>query len=770
MMPAKNSREHTAPFSHEEIDDSDRVLEIAQEYLRRMESGEQPSIEEYLKKYPELGQPLRTCLEGIQLLSRAAVADRSGQRAAATSPLDLLRHTLGDFRIVRELGRGGMAVVYEAVQLSLGRHVALKVLPFTATLQPKQLQRFLNEAQAAARLHHPNIVPVFAVGSDRGVHYYAMQLIDGISLAELLSRLRKLACSPRDDSVIEADPSSQSACSTTPDDSQSHENMRDAETVACLASELSTLRSRGDNQFFSTCARWICQAAEGLAYAHDVGIVHRDIKPANLLIDARGNIWVADFGLAQFHAQDKLTAVGDLVGTLRYMSPEQSLGDANLMDHRMDVYALGATLYELLTLRPIFAGTNKEALLRQVAYGEARAPRLINAAIPVDLETIVLKAISKAPQDRYASAQALADDLQRFLEDKPILARRPTLLERLRKTARRHPGVITTTFATLCFVTIGLLVHNRMISREQTRTADALARERIQAAESVQRFQQARKAVDSLIQVSDVELADVPMMNATRQRILLSAIGYYRDFIAQERENSANRAELRAAQENVQRMLRELETLQDEQRLALLVHDEVLDDLHLAGEQRQRVVAFARHSVEEQSAMWDDFRRLDATARRRRVLEAAEKHEKSLEELLTPAQRLRLRQIALQSMGVFAFHEADVVSALDLSDAQRATIRDIEFRGIDRLHREHRAAGLDDDAENEARLAFNQQTVKQVFAILTPLQQDKWKQLTGKPFEGGVTLGPPGPFGAPPPVPSDLRKESWDPHDRRGDD
>ena len=394
----------------------------------------------------------------------------------------------------------------------------------------------------------------------------------------------------------------------------------------------------------------------------------------------------------------------------------------------------------------------------------------MNPAIPVDLETIVLKAISKAPQDRYSSAQALADDLQRFLEDKPILARRPTLSDRARKTARRHPGVVVTGFAILGLLSIGLLVHNRIIAREQTRTTEALVREVARTAESAQRFAQARKAIDTLIRVSDVELADNPMLNATRQRILLTAVGYYRDFIVQEQENSANRAELTTAQENVERMLRELATLQDEQCITLLVHDEVLDDLNLAGEERQRVSAFGQHSVQEQSAMWDEFRRVDAATRKSRALANAEKHEEALEELLTPAQRQRLRQIALQSMGIFAFHEADVVTALDLSDVQRTAIRDIEFRGIDRLHHAHRAAGFVGDFDSKARLAFNRQTVQQVLGILTPLQLDKWRELTGKPFAGEITLGPPGPLGAPVPPPQEMRDEIWDPHQRSRDD
>jgi serine/threonine protein kinase len=347
-----------------------------------------------------------------------------------TAGVDLSR-PLGDFRILRELGRGGMGIVYEAEQMSLNRRVALKVLPFAGTLDPRQLQRFKNEAQAAAQLHHTNIVPVHFVGCERGVHFYAMQFIDGQTLAQLIHDLRGLpgrAAAARPG--VDPQP-------TTP---------YAAGGVSTGAVGSTTLPQA---EHFRSAARLGVQAAEGLDHAHQAGVVHRDVKPGNLLLDVRGNLWVTDFGLAHVHSEGSLTMTGDLVGTLRYMSPEQALAKRVVIDHRTDVYSLGVTLYELLTLRPAFAGKDRQELLRQIAFDEPSSPRKHNKAIPAELETIVLKAMAKNPQERYATAQELADDLRHYLEDRPIKARRPTLGQQLGRWSRRHQALVRSAAAVL---------------------------------------------------------------------------------------------------------------------------------------------------------------------------------------------------------------------------------------------------------------------------------------------------------------------------------
>jgi Protein kinase domain len=203
-----------------------------------------------------------------------------------------------------------------------------------------------------------------------------------------------------------------------------------------------TEQSTRSPAFFRTAAGLGVQAAQALEHAHQMGVVHRDIKPANLLVDVRGNLWITDFGLAHCQSQAGLTMTGDLLGTLRYMSPEQALAKRFVLDHRTDVYSLGATLYELLTLEPAFAGTDRQELLRQIAFEKPTRPRRLNRAIPAELETIVLKALEKNPQDRYATAQDLADDLRRWLEDRPIQARRPSWRQRAAKWARRHRPLV----------------------------------------------------------------------------------------------------------------------------------------------------------------------------------------------------------------------------------------------------------------------------------------------------------------------------------------
>jgi serine/threonine protein kinase/tetratricopeptide (TPR) repeat protein len=490
--------------------DDPRVTRAALEYLDALRAGRRPDRQQFLARHPDIALALAECLDGLEFIH--AAASQLHRSAAASPPGPSAGPTdhpapanLGDYRILREIGRGGMGIVYEAEQLSLGRRVALKVLPFAATLDPKQLQRFKNEAQAAAQLRHPNIVPVYAVGEERGVHYYAMQLIDGQSLARLIWEQRQFA-------GLEAlDAEASAACS--------------AGQATPAGATRSTERSATDPAFFRTVAALGIQAALALEHAHQLGVVHRDIKPANLLVDGAGQLWVTDFGLAHVQSQAGLTMTGDLVGTLRYMSPEQALARPVIVDQRTDIYSLGATLYELLTLEPAFPGRDRQELLRRIATEDPRPPRRLGAAIPPDLVTIVLKAMSKEPEGRYVTAQDLADDLRRFLEDRPITARNPGLGQRAAKWARRHRAAVVCATVVL-FVSSLALALSMVLIQVAHRSAEL---------KTVEQRDAARRAVDDMYtDVAERWLEMEPEMEEVQRKFLLKALRYYEGF-AQEK-------------------------------------------------------------------------------------------------------------------------------------------------------------------------------------------------------------------------------------------
>jgi WD40 repeat protein/serine/threonine protein kinase len=463
------------------VDDT-LVARLIDEFTERLNRGETPDIEDYAARFPELAGILREVLPALRLIRLPDLSVAISGTATAAEDHAGTGQPLGDYRIIREVGRGGMGVVYEAEQLSLNRRVALKVLPFAAALDSRQLQRFKNEAHAAAHLHHQNIVPVHGVGCERGVHYYAMQFIEGRTLASLIEELRRLEGREPANGHAHANGKGEPSetCSRHPGQTDGPSALKPTPRSSMPSTEQSS-RSR---EFVRKAANLGLQGAEALEHAHQHGVVHRDIKPANLLVDARGNLWITDFGLAQIQSDTRLTLTGDLVGTLRYMSPEQALARRIVIDHRTDVYSLGATVYELLTLEPAFGGRDRQELLRQIAFEEPRPPGRLNPSIPADLETIVQKAMGKNPDERYATAQELAEDLRRFLEDKPIRARRPTLLQRVRKFARRHqPVVVASALATFLLLLLSMamvLLNNRQVrnERDQKSAALKLARDR----------------------------------------------------------------------------------------------------------------------------------------------------------------------------------------------------------------------------------------------------------------------------------------------------
>ena len=436
-----------------------RLDEAIAAYFEQVDSGRTTTDEEWIERYPEFREELREFFEDRRHVDRFASPLRCAIQPSRS--LECNQH-LGDYLIHRQIGRGGMGIVYEAEQMSLRRRVALKVLPFAAVLDDRQRKRFQNEAQAAALLRHPNIVGVLAVGCERGVHYYAMDLIQGQSLAEVIAQARHGEVKATDHKAGE-DPETD----TKHGEFDSSHSATDTAPVAVVFTE----HSSGSRDFYRSAARLVVQAAEGLDYAHQEGVIHRDIKPSNLLLDENGKLWIADFGLAHVQSDQGLTMTGDVLGTLRYMSPEQASGVRSTIDHRTDIYSLGVTLYELLTLRPAFGGDDRQKLLREIGEVEPPAPHKVNSAIPKDLETIVLKAIAKEPHSRYDTASELAEDLHRFLENKPVQARRTGRLNHLCRWAKRKPALATLT-ATVLMLLLFLAIAGPLVAWKQTLLAE----------------------------------------------------------------------------------------------------------------------------------------------------------------------------------------------------------------------------------------------------------------------------------------------------------
>jgi serine/threonine protein kinase len=467
------------------------LTQALQEYAQLQEAGERVDRQEFVRRFPEIGAELDECLQQIDWIGELAgelSGDSTADSANVPGELSPAAHAshriLGDYRILRQIGRGGMGVVYEAEQISLARRVALKALPSAAMLDAIALQRFQNEARAAASLDHPHIVDVIGVGCERGVHFYAMRFIDGESLADVIRHLREeqeaslhgRSTRPQPGSC-EVDSSGRADVDASGAAAGQYSSSGTSETIRphATAPGSTPLNSRSHAAFYRAAAELGVQAADALDHAHELGIVHRDVKPSNLLIDSRGKLWVTDFGLAHIETAASLTMTGDLVGTVRYMSPEQAAGSRGLCDHRSDIYSLGMTLYELLTLSPAFPDTDRIVLLEQIQHALPPAPGQLNRAIPHDLETIVLKAIEKSPLDRYETAAEMAEDLVRFLAGKPILARRPGPTKRLVMWSRRHQGFVRLAGVFLIFIGIGAAIAVRMLWNERNATSSALA-------------------------------------------------------------------------------------------------------------------------------------------------------------------------------------------------------------------------------------------------------------------------------------------------------
>jgi len=444
---------HGASFMSQHNSKRQPIELLAEEFLAQQRQGLSPSVEEYAATYPRLADQVRDLFPTLSLLENW----KFSTPIKTSRPSTVFPHpTLTDFQILREIGRGGMGIVYEAIQKSLGRRIALKVLPHQVFFDNKKLKRFRREARAAGALNHPNIVTIHSVGHQNGLHYIVMHLVEGMGLDVLVDVIaRNLGVQSNHHlpttKVHQSDPlaealaaallsdnfsqtakqsylfqreiaktrSQNASCAENPTVAVSFSNTLgqpspedSRSTIPPLQQTAARILSAMGDTYWRSVARVIQQAASALAHAHTTGTLHRDIKPANLMIDRAGVMWVTDVGLAKAMEENDVSRSGELVGTLRYMAPEQLRG---VTDTRSDLYSLGLTLYELICFRPAFCGRSQSELIGQITRGSPATPRSINPSIPSDLEAIVLKAIAESPKNRYQTGEEFTMALQRFL-------------------------------------------------------------------------------------------------------------------------------------------------------------------------------------------------------------------------------------------------------------------------------------------------------------------------------------------------------------------
>lgn len=376
---------------------------VVTRFMDEARDGLAPSIDDYARKYPELADELRELLPLVESLEQWGV-NKEVECVRGNIPDDFSLTEVGDYRIVREIGRGGMGIVFEAAHRETGKQVAIKLLPhrYVADL-PRRREHLRREATTIAGLRHRNIVPVYSFGSYQGYRYYVMQLVEGVNLDTVIKRLR---------------------------DSHEPVCINDLAPATAVASARESFRLERDS--WKAFAELMIQVAQGLAHAHKHDVLHNDIKPGNLLLDRNGVVIVTDFGV---DLSDEMSGEGDHPpGTLRYMAPERFTGKSTA---RSDIYAIGVTLYELLTRTPAFQSADREKLIEQVLQSTPLLPRELNPDVPIALEMITLKAMAKRPEDRFGSADEMHAELLRFINDRQIKTRQPGVLKRLMSWLRR---------------------------------------------------------------------------------------------------------------------------------------------------------------------------------------------------------------------------------------------------------------------------------------------------------------------------------------------
>ncbi|MFG0267632.1 MAG: protein kinase [Rhodopirellula sp. JB055] len=490
-----------------------RLTKLLDEYLVALENGESLDADEIVRQNPDLGSVFHAYLEKLRALYGVA-AGMQPTLDAPSVPLPANKQ-LGDFLLHHEIGRGGMGVVYEASQQSLDRRVAIKLLPLASMLDSQQIARFKNEAHAAGLLQHPHIVPIHSVGSHQGVHYYAMQFIDGIALDAWVQERRE---EKRAEELGDG-----SGASSGESRTESAERKRDA---------------------WKQVVQWGIDIADALHVAHENGVVHRDVKPSNLMLDRVGKIWVTDFGLARCQTEMSLTRSGDVIGTMRYMSPEQARGQSALIDGRADEYSLAVTLYECLTLRYAHSGDDAATILKKIDNEEIVPLRLLRPDLPRDLGTVIAKAMSKNREDRYETAKDFADDLSRVLRDEATIARPPSIADRLTRMASKHRRVA---LSAALIVTLGLVVstfYNARLTAAKMVSDQNLLRATQSETRATRSELLARGGIDRLgAQIAEL-LVDVPAADSVRRLLLLEMLDYYERFAAEVKDDPTLREDL----------------------------------------------------------------------------------------------------------------------------------------------------------------------------------------------------------------------------------
>ncbi len=530
MMPMNDSNGNKLP-----PEECSLLEQALNEYQLLVESSPSADVDAFVAKYPEIGDELHECLQTLCLVRN--LANESDLFSVARSLLPL-----GDFRLIREIGRGGMGIVYEAEQLSLRRRVAVKVLGIAAGLDPKRLRRFQIEAQAASHLHHPHIVPVICVGCDRGLHFYAMHLVEGWGLDVPLADLRENE--PAMGIRATDGGGAAGAIATNRPGTSDQPSITEMETHPWGSTDWGQgLRERREH----VLAELFAQAADALEHAHQSGVIHRDIKPSNLLVDRGGHLWITDFGLARCAAAIDLTQTGDRVGTLRYMSPEQLRGPSAAIDHRTDLYSLGAALFELCTLEPAVMGDSPEQLQASILSDRGPLARPAFGGLSPPLRGILSKALSKEATDRYESAAEMAADLRRFLAGTPVRARVPSVVMRISRWARRRTSLLLATSAmlaclcailgggaTLLWQTMADKAQALLVAEAQSTIARNKASEANQATQAVvTNLNQARRAIRNIIDtVSHSQVLQRREFQSARTELLAPTIQYFQEVLA----------------------------------------------------------------------------------------------------------------------------------------------------------------------------------------------------------------------------------------------